>query len=1185
MSERAQPTSYRRRLLNFKTQTVPFTNPGGAFKSVMMTQKEGAVPALQMPLPGATSDYVAKPSFVGPLLTPIDIDRATPSFALNSEERNKFLKELVEDRLANDELGDGEEQALAFLHSRILEPEAISEAEKEFWLDFLRWCVGKPRLATDVVNTPWLARPTRPHHDNLTFWMDDVYRFVTIFDSTKRKFDEQLTNLEIKGPTSLNEAYLYYKYIVRKANANFLDDVDLLGPIVGDGRGRRRDEVYRDERVAQRAARPRPPARPGPPQAPPAAEEVVAPQMPNEAAQVIRDLTEQVAILTRENQNSALVYRDGARDLSEAVRALLNAKVDAGLTAQQASVIAQRVGQQVDNAVTTGVTKVETAVKGVSADVKQTVPAIVNAVGAVSGDVRRADARVTTEVKAAATNITHSLDKVDNSIKSAAASAVGNTAQIVKTTTEESASVKGAVVNAAASISRDIIQSSNATQRNVDAKLDAMISVFLNTVTQALANNSSQEVAQLQHKLEVALKELASTQLVAADRDTKLAQLQAAWNELAKASDDLSGMAPVIAQWHNFYASVSESVKNIHNLVPEGVKVAELPVLALPQGFDDLPRLDQIRWLANYYRTNRDAVPTAIMLDKLSSILSGISHKNVEIGKYRAAEEAKEAAERHAREHEEILDTRKQLLSVVTNMHEQASNLPKDEQDVEDFKLKVRIEAWQTYLHKEVTTVEIANKTIGEVNEIVRQFKILWEKYMTGGYVPKPTTNTLPGEGSIPHHPERFQPIPEVIPELVPQPATVPQLTIDQANEIKQMMLEHITDLDRKARQFLGSNKDTAATFLESVQPQKWEEYLRSIKTVEELQVASAQAKTLGDEYLRLLKIESPDSMEGTSQSPPAEASAPMAVEGRVQQPQDEAANLQRFVESNVDNAVSAAIISVSDVMAKEEMPKDVNKYWWNWLMHHNYAGTAKEARDRILYALYKKDPRSVYEIDSQRLKQLIRDLRRHWNDFRKFIITQGHKLGDNAASYYTVSLESNFREYIAELRKTRVTRRTRESPPSDVTEEAVKVEMAKLQSELKANYDAALQVAKELVVKWSPDKDITKYWNAQMKDLYWHHCLEEIMEEQERVLLKEPYDSKYVIDKLDIFYGRLQSYTKLYEQLYAHLYKNKDVKDDDPTAVDLHSRIRALLGGLVKQVQEPEVALREVEIPMEKLE
>jgi len=245
--------TYRKRLLKFhstRSQGVrpgerprhdAFTRPEEAerFSNVVMrpqrqleTDHGNRALGFKMPVPGATVDSVAKasnftPTFLGPHVTPIDVDRDSPTFALNSQERTKWLKELVEERMSR--AGGGDEatnSALLFLHSKILEPELLSEAEKEFWINFISWLSGTPRTQEDKESTPWLMTGNRilSQNKDLTKVLKDVGKFVSIFGETRKEFERQLKELEIRLPTNINEAYLYYKYIVKKSGADFLSD-------------------------------------------------------------------------------------------------------------------------------------------------------------------------------------------------------------------------------------------------------------------------------------------------------------------------------------------------------------------------------------------------------------------------------------------------------------------------------------------------------------------------------------------------------------------------------------------------------------------------------------------------------------------------------------------------------------------------------------------------------------------------------------------------------------------------------------------------------------------------------------------------------------------------------------------------------------------------------------------------
>jgi hypothetical protein len=231
MSELKPP--YASRILNFrnnyyKTQAQEFHN----MSQTMAPARPVDISSLKMPTPGATSDIAmkkAEQSFYGPLLTPIDIDRAGPTFAINSEERNKFLKDMIEERLSVSD-DPSMVKAMEFLHSQILEPQAISEAEKKFYIDFIYWMLGNPKNTEDKEKTIWLKKGSRvPHRQkNLSYFIDDIAKFIGIFEHTRREFQSQLETLRIRGPSSLVEAYLYFKYIVRESSGNFLDDFKFL---------------------------------------------------------------------------------------------------------------------------------------------------------------------------------------------------------------------------------------------------------------------------------------------------------------------------------------------------------------------------------------------------------------------------------------------------------------------------------------------------------------------------------------------------------------------------------------------------------------------------------------------------------------------------------------------------------------------------------------------------------------------------------------------------------------------------------------------------------------------------------------------------------------------------------------------------------------------------------------------
>ena len=155
-------------------------------------------------------------------MTPIDVDRDSPTFALNSQERIRWLKDLVEQRMAGGGVDNETMLALQFLHGKILEPECISEVEKEFWMNFIAWLSANPRTREDKEATPWLktGNRVRAMNGDLTKVLKDEGHFVSIFGETRKEFDKQLKDLEIRLPRNINEEYLNYKYIARKSEGD-----------------------------------------------------------------------------------------------------------------------------------------------------------------------------------------------------------------------------------------------------------------------------------------------------------------------------------------------------------------------------------------------------------------------------------------------------------------------------------------------------------------------------------------------------------------------------------------------------------------------------------------------------------------------------------------------------------------------------------------------------------------------------------------------------------------------------------------------------------------------------------------------------------------------------------------------------------------------------------------------------
>jgi hypothetical protein len=216
-----------------------------------LTQKEAIVPRMDITYrnngytrrhvnPGASTSF--DPRYGSLSKTPIDVDRYSPTFAINSSEAISYMRYYAESGIHQSGDDEARKRALAFLQSKVLEKDEVTEEEKEWWLDFTSWMVARPLKKRDFSNTPWLKQfESEPigddgvpngwneTHINLAMTRPDVAAFIEIFTALRRRFVSQIDNLKLTGPTNLNEAYLYFKYVVRNQyNEDFLADISLM---------------------------------------------------------------------------------------------------------------------------------------------------------------------------------------------------------------------------------------------------------------------------------------------------------------------------------------------------------------------------------------------------------------------------------------------------------------------------------------------------------------------------------------------------------------------------------------------------------------------------------------------------------------------------------------------------------------------------------------------------------------------------------------------------------------------------------------------------------------------------------------------------------------------------------------------------------------------------------------------
>ena len=186
--------------------------------------------------------------FPGP--TTIDIDREHPSFDSSGKEQNDFVKDYIERELEfsqakfqylstkQESEGRGEAKdsdiyealanmnALKFANETMGSKNRISVAEQRWWVEFMWWLRGVAK-EQDRQKTPWLQ-----NQQIVPIQHRDVKAFLDIFMNARDKFLLQIDKLKLRGPVNLTEAYLYFKYIVRRHDVyktgEYLKDMDMF---------------------------------------------------------------------------------------------------------------------------------------------------------------------------------------------------------------------------------------------------------------------------------------------------------------------------------------------------------------------------------------------------------------------------------------------------------------------------------------------------------------------------------------------------------------------------------------------------------------------------------------------------------------------------------------------------------------------------------------------------------------------------------------------------------------------------------------------------------------------------------------------------------------------------------------------------------------------------------------------
>lgn len=143
---------------------------------------------------------------------PDPVERESRAQKLKPRQEQK--KELIYDKWLSREkaaaVRDGDQaklNALALIETEHDVEMIDGQIDKEFAEDFRAWLQGRGRLEDHVrEKTPWGRIP-------LAF--PDVMAYTTQFVEKKADFEKKMKKLREFGPKNLNEAYLYFKYIVR----------------------------------------------------------------------------------------------------------------------------------------------------------------------------------------------------------------------------------------------------------------------------------------------------------------------------------------------------------------------------------------------------------------------------------------------------------------------------------------------------------------------------------------------------------------------------------------------------------------------------------------------------------------------------------------------------------------------------------------------------------------------------------------------------------------------------------------------------------------------------------------------------------------------------------------------------------------------------------------------------------
>jgi chromosome segregation ATPase len=186
-------------------------------------------------MPANSTKYKVDPN-------PLDLEKDNPNMQPQPEEEAKELRRWIKKKILDldtkiNKLPPAEKFRVDILKrerstwkthlGNLKLKNAVPEVRKEFIQDFQNWLLGRGKEA-DHLKTPWYRVPNKD---------PSVLNYLDAFVNERHRFLAALAKLQQRTPNNVDEAFLYFKYIVRqdptKLPVNtFLADWDKFSPLM-----------------------------------------------------------------------------------------------------------------------------------------------------------------------------------------------------------------------------------------------------------------------------------------------------------------------------------------------------------------------------------------------------------------------------------------------------------------------------------------------------------------------------------------------------------------------------------------------------------------------------------------------------------------------------------------------------------------------------------------------------------------------------------------------------------------------------------------------------------------------------------------------------------------------------------------------------------------------------------------